>query len=358
MKLGPAPLALTLLLGSGCTLSLDEEHLEDLNPPFRDVHELCVQAPPAGVSQGTALSLALPSAKAFFFGDTCVAAGSSFTLLPNTEALATDPTNPCALDYVYDPPGDLLVPIALSDDELGLDQSRSDGRHTALWPLSGFVTGDVGYVFYQKVALSNYFDVAELGTGVAKVRAGEPAERLPAQRSADEPWLTWLAPNSDWGTGALLGNDGMAYVYGCYQRSAFDAGCRVARVDPAHVAEPDAYRYYDSGGNWSDRIEQAAWVLTGATNLSGFYSAARGGYVFVYSELLGNRVYAITAPEPFGPFSAPTLLTTGLAPQSFWIGRVDVHPGLGSADGRRIVFGYHTDNPAAPGLHLVEAVVR
>jgi hypothetical protein len=27
-------------------------------------------------------------------------------------------------------------------------------------------------------------------------------------------------------------------------------------------------------------------------------------------------------------------------------------------DGRRFVFGYHTDNPTAPGLHLVEAVLR
>jgi len=69
-------------------------------------------------------------------------------------------------------------------------------------------------------------------------------------------------------------------------------------------------------------------------------------------------VYAVTAPEPFGLFSKPVLLTTGLAPEQFWIGRVDVHPGLGSEDGKRFVFGYHTDNATAPGLHLVEAVLK
>jgi hypothetical protein len=181
---------------------------------------------------------------------------------------------------------------------------------------------------------------------------------LSAERYTEEPLLTWVAPNSDWGTGALVGNDGMAYVYGCYERAAFDVACRVARVDPEHVAEPDAYRYYDGDGGWSERVERAASLFTGASNLSGFYSEAERRYVLVYSEYLGNRVYAVTAPAPFGPFSAPVELTTGLAPREFWIGRVDVHPGLGSEDGRRFVFGYHTDAVAAPGLHLVEAVLR
>jgi len=349
---------LLCLLSSGCTLSLDEEHLEDLSPAFADVRELCVQSPPKGVSQGTALSLALPAGSSFFFGDTIVTEDAAVAFLPNTAALVTDAAKPCAFDYQRDAAGALEVPIALTEEERAFDEERTDGRRTALWPRGGFAAGDTGYVFYQKVAMADYFDVAEMGTGVARIRAGEPAERLAVQRDAEEPLLTWVAPNFDWATGALLGNDGLAYVYGCYQRAAFDVGCRVARVDPEHVAEPDAYAYYDFDGEWSDRVERASWVVSGATNLSGFYSTALGRYVLVYSEFLGNRVYFVTAPEPFGPFSEPVVLTTGLAPREYWIGRVDVHPGLGSADGRRFVFGYHTDNPAAPGLHLVEAVLR
>lgn len=352
------PFTLILLLGSGCTVSLDEEHLEDLSEPPADVRELCVQTPPAGVSQGTALSLALPEASAFFFGETIVDADSALAFLPNTQALVMDPQEPCAFDYVRSASGDLEVPIALTEDEVAFDESRTDGRRTALWPTGGFAVGDTGYVFYQKVTLSDYLDVTKVGTGVARVRVGEAAERLSVHRYTEEPLLTWVAPNSDWGTGALVGTDGMAYVYGCYERAAFDVGCRVARVEPEHVAEPDAYRYYDVDGDWSDRVERAAWLFSGASNLSGFYSAALRRYVLVYSEYLGNRVYAVTAPEPFGPFSAAVELTTGLAPREFWIGRVDVHPGLGSADGRRFVFGYATDAPAAPGLHLVEAVLR
>jgi hypothetical protein len=352
------PFILLLLLGSGCTVSLDEEHLEDMSPPVADVHELCVQSPPAGVSQGAAFSLELPMGSTFIFGETAVEEGDTVLFLPNTEALATDPEDPCAFDYLRDSNGDLGVPIPLTEDELAFDESRTDGRRTALWPRGGFVAGDAGYVFYQKVALADYFDLAEVGTGVARIRPNEAAERLSVGRYAEEPLLTWVAPNSDWGTGALLGNDGMAYVYGCYQRASFDVGCRVARVDPEHVAEPDAYRYYDFDGNWSERVERASWILSGATNLSGFYSAALGRYVLLYSEFLGNRVYMVTAREPFGPFGEPVALATGLAPTQFWIGRVDVHPGLGSADGKRFVFGYHTDNPTAPGLHLVEAVLR
>ena len=352
------PFALLLLLGSGCTVSLDEEHLEDLGAPAVSVRELCVQTPPAGVTQGTALSLELPEGSAFVFGETIVEEGSRLTFLPNTQALASDPEQPCGFAYVRDSDGDLQVPIALTEEEVALDASRADGRRTALWPSGGFAAGDTGYVFYQKVTLEGYLDVARVGTGVARVRAGETAERLSVQRYAEEPLLTWVAPDSDWGTGSLLGTDGMAYVYGCYERAAFDVGCRLARVQPEYVAEPDAYRYYDVDGAWSDRIERAAWVFTGASNLSGFYSEALGRYVLLYSEYLGNRVYAVTAPEPFGPFGEAIELTTGLAPREFWIGRVDVHPGLGSANGRRFVFGYHTDSPAAPGLHLVETVLR
>lgn len=353
-----SPFALLVLLGSGCTVALDDEQLEDLSAPSVSVHELCVQTPPAGVSQGTALSFALPEGNAFLFGETVVEEESSLAFLPNTEALVRDAEEPCAFEYLREASGHLQVPIALTEEERASDESRADGRRTALWPLGGFAVGDAGYVFYQKVTLSDYFDVAHVGTGVARVRAGEAAERLPVQGYREEPLLAWAAPNADWGTGALMGNDGLAYVYGCYQRAALDVGCRVARVQPEHVAEPDAYRYYDIDGVWSDRVERAAWVFTDASNLSGFYSKELRRYVFVYSELLGNRVYAVTAPEPFGPFSEAIELTTGLAPHKFWIGRVDVHPGLGSAEGDRFVFGYHTDSPAAPGLHLIEAVLR
>ena len=140
----------------------------------------------------------------------------------------------------------------------------------------------------------------------------------------------------------------------CEQR----VGCRVARVEPASVALPGAYGYYDVEGKWSDRAERAVWVFTGASNLSGFYSPALERYVLLYSEYLGNRVYAVTAPDLWGPFSEPRELMTALAPQQFWIDRVDVHPGYASADGKRFVFGYHTDNPEAPGLHFVEVTIR
>jgi hypothetical protein len=349
---------IVLLLGVACTTSLDEEELVDLSEPFADVRELCVQNPPAGMSQGTALSLHLASGSFLFFADTMLETGSDVAVFPNTEAIVTDSQNPCAIDYLRSANGDLLVPIALTDEEMALDQNRTDGRRTALWPRGGFAAGDSGFVFYQKLALSDYSDVVFEGTGVAQIGLDGLAERLLAQHYAGEPLLTWVAPNSDWGTGALLGNDGMAYVFGCYERAFADVGCRLGRVDPTRVALPRAYGYYDVEGKWSDRAERAAWVFSGASNLSGFYSPALGRYVLLYSEYLGNRVYAVTAPDPWGPFSEPKELMTALAPRQFWIGRVDVHPGYASADGKRFVFGYHTDNPAAPGLHFVEVTIR
>src|SRR3954466_5901600 len=71
---------IAFLLSVACTASLDEEQLVDLSPPFADVHELCVRPPPAGVSQGTALSLPLPSGSIFLFADTLVETGSDVSV--------------------------------------------------------------------------------------------------------------------------------------------------------------------------------------------------------------------------------------------------------------------------------------
>src|SRR5262249_3750293 len=174
---------------------------------------------------------------------------------------------PCAPTPIRAPDGQLASLIALSDQERA---GRSDGRQTALWPISGIAATGGDIVFYQKVLYRDYFDVTVVGTGAARLRSDGLADRLTPAKYPAEPTLTWLAPQADWGAGALVATDGLAYVYGCYQRAPFDLVCRVARVAPDQAGDPDAYRYFagESAG-WVDRVEQAAVVLKRTGRLSG-----------------------------------------------------------------------------------------
>ena len=338
-----------LAAASGCAIDLGHESIEVA--PFAEVSERCIFTPPPGIVLPGPFSIAFAEGNYFIFGETVIGADPMFAFLHNAGAVG----DPCAPDYVRGLDGQLATLIELSEEEVAADVARTDGRSTALWPLSGFGGSGDGFVFYQQVLHRGYFDVATVGTGVARLRYGRTAERLRPEKYASAPTLTWLSPQADWGTGALVAADGLAYVYGCYQRAQLDFACRVARVAPEQVGDPDAYRYFAGDADrWTERVEQAAVVVSGARSLTGVFSPHLGAYVFVYSGFLENKVYAVTAPEPWGPFGEPRLLFEGIAPEDGLISGVNLVPGFTSADGSRLLVSYHS----GPSVRFVDVVLK
>lgn len=341
---------------TACTVDLGDASPEIA--PFADSRDRCVLVTPPNVIENGPFSLVFPEGSDFVFGETIIDPNGAPTFLHSTAALADGSLDPCAPIYVHGADGQLTTMLDLSDEERAADSARNDGRQTVLWPISGFATPAGGMIFYQKVLFKNYFDTVNVGVGVARIGYGKAATRLMPNKLPGEPTLTWLSPQADWGTGAIFAADGLAYVYGCFERSQFDFDCRVARVAPEQAGDPDAYRYYAGDSGWVDRVEQAAVVYQGAVRLSGSYSAHLDAYVFVHSGILENNIYATTAPSPWGPFGARVLLFEGIAPKDFFLGDVNAHPGFGSADGQRLLVSYRTAPSGVASVHFVDLVLR
>ena len=350
-----------LVLAPGCRVALDEEHLGEAGGlAGAEARTLCVIQPPADVTRSGAFSLDFPDGAYWIFGETIVdLGGGSFAFLSNTRAVGSAPFDPCAegLMDVVDETGAPAQLISLTDEERAADAARTDGARTVLWPLSGFVHDGTGMIYYRKILFHDYFDFAVLGVGVARIALGGLAERLTPDRWVDEPTLLWLSPQADWGTGAFVAEDGLAYVYGCYQRAAWDWPCRVARVAPENAGDPAAYEYR-AGDHWSLDVQFATEVAAGETYLSVTYNRHLGRTLAVYVGPLGNDVYAMAADDPWGPFDEPVKWFTGVAPSSFWIGDVHQHPYYAAENDAKLLLSYHTspaDGPA--GIRIVEVVL-
>jgi hypothetical protein len=353
-----------LVLAPGCRVALDEEHLgEPGGLAGAEARTLCVLQPPTNITRSGAFSLDFPDGAYWIFGETIVdLGGGSFAFLSNSGAVGSAPFDPCAegLTDVVDETGAPAQLIRLTDEERAADEVRADGTRTVLWPLSGFVHDGTGMIYYRKIRLRDYFDFAVLGVGVARIELGGLAERLAPARWVDEPTLLWLSPQADWGTGAFVAEDGMAYVYGCYQRAAWDWPCRVARVAPDNAGDPTAYEYR-TDDDWTSDVQFATEVAAGETYLSVAYNRHLGRTLAVYAGPLGNDVYAMVADDPWGPFDDPVKWFTGIAPTAFWIGDVHQHPYYAADDDAKLLVGYYT-SPASPadgppGLRLVEVVL-
>lgn len=347
-----ATLAL-LFSGAACSVELDQEALE--GGPFESARERCVVAAPDGVSRGGAFSLAFPGGAYWVYDETW--AGDR--VIGSSGAVVAAGEDPCdGGEAVTGANGELAAIVPLTPDEEAANASSVDDRRIAIWPISGFVHGDEGYVYFRKVRMKGYFDVIDVGVGVARLGLGTVAERVHVGRYTEEPTLLWLAPQAGWGTSAFVGADGYAYVYGCYQRAAWEHSCQLARVAPEAATDAAAYRY-QADGEWVAEVERAASVLTDAPTLSVAPNAHSGKLLVIRQGFLEDRVYGREAVTPSGPFGREHALYTGTAPESFWVSKVVQHPAHASADGKRVLTSYFTAPNGGPaGVRLVEVTLR
>ena len=203
--------------------------------------------------------------------------------------------------------------VVLAPDRHAVIPDRVDG--VGYWPMSLVVRpvdeGSLVYVFAQRVrGREQAFTFTNLGPAVAiyAVPPGKPPELISVtDLGGDSPSRT----NVGWGAAIAHGEDGYIYIFGTAnpeQPLVFGWSVRVARADPAELADPRTWEYW-TGSEWSTVPDASAPVIAAEGGVSQTFSVIKhGGRWYAISKRdgdLGSELAVWSAPEPWGPFSEP-----------------------------------------------------
>ncbi len=217
------------------------------------------------------------------------------------------------------------------------------GEELALW--NGPVVPDparhrVLFFYYELERVVGQAGWTTIGEGIAVGAHGKvtrPVER-PGSRF---PTLMFGADAPDFTNGALTVGS-VLYVYGC--RSGFLVqNCVLARTSLATATDRQTWQYFDGSG-WTPSLQQATTVIQGgAAGTSVFWVPYLGEYMAIYMPPLTNEIVDRVAPDPWGPWSAPSDVAATLPPAA---GSVDyagmAHPEFAQDQGRvQYVAYYH-----------------
>jgi hypothetical protein len=153
--------------------------------------------------------------------------------------------------------------------------------------------------------------------------------------------------------------DGFVYVYGSIAGPQTQH-CHVARVPIGRIEQFPAYEYFD-GSSWSSVVTDSTPVMEGMpSEVSVSWNAYLGCYLAVHSDLLSGRIVGRTARNPWGLWSAPTLLWHARpkygVPEGFipliYAGKE--HPTLSDEGGRVIYLTYIEFEEYYPHLVRIE----
>ncbi|GAB3197205.1 hypothetical protein GCM10027062_08410 [Nocardioides hungaricus] len=193
---------------------------------------------------------------------------------------------------------------------------RADG--VGYWPMSAFAVDRPGrttvVVLAQRVRTvgTGPFDFETLGASVAVF--GVPDGEAPRLRRLADIGPDVADPASPtWGA-AVARERRWVYLYGTSTRpiaGVHGFALQVARSRRSHLADPGRWRYWDGAG-WSTDPSRAARLIPErggvSQTLSVFQQGGRWWAVSKQDEFLGTTLAAWPAPEPWGPFRAPTAL--------------------------------------------------
>jgi hypothetical protein len=290
----------------------------------------------------------------WFFGDTLLArpAADGGTYRADSAAWSM-PSAPTVLQEPLDAHGAPFQFLPFTPEEDTYNQSRRDPNdRIALWPGSLLsINTTEGLAFYVKLKVTGSLRYEFMGTGLARIQAGENT----AVRDAG---LLFQAPEPTFDEALAAGD--LVYLYGNMNNGAAGGPVALACVPRAQVAVRSAYRFWDGSG-WNADVQRARPVLTGVPgSLSVAYNPYLGGYLAVHSEILSNRILMQVAASPQGPWSEPAVLYTGNTPAA---GKVDYagreHPELAAQDGRAIVISYYQPQAGFSGeLRLVAVSLK
>lgn len=187
--------------------------------------------------------------------------------------------------------------------------SEDAGTITAI-PTYGTAVGSTGYLYYMQV--TNWDSWTCNLSSIAKSTDG------------GQNW-TKLINKIKWDKGnfnqvAIYKKDGFVYIFGipCGRAGAL----KLAKVDQSQVEDKSAYQYltgFNSNGNplWTQNTEKSAVSIVPAAvgELSVIYNQYLGAYIMMYLHDdppgQGRGIEIRSAPNLWGPWSQPKLVTTG-----------------------------------------------
>jgi hypothetical protein len=290
-------LALTLFCAAGCTstdTSLDVASVEDLGT---------LPLPSRAVGRDGGLAGALGGQLLWTFGDTFLSQPNHLDHSSVLSATSGWSTIAAPLELVQSMDGDepaQLVPYTA--DELAANQADALNGW-ALWPGALVPIDDTtGIVAFQHVRRMSGSGFASDGIGVVRVHAGDPV-------GVREPGLVFELPDTLFVP--QFASAGHVYAWGCDQVGFLDFRCKLARVEPARVADRSAWTFYDGSG-WQADIGRAAYVIdrtAGGPSVS--YNAHLGRYLAVSCEVVSSTVLLRTADAIEGPWSAGVEIVAG-----------------------------------------------
>ena len=169
-------------------------------------------------------------------------------------------------------------------------QYGADGTAT---PRGGFST-DAAYVFFS---LDRGFD--SQGTGIARYDADAAAFVAEA--------MLWTSDRPSYGSAAIVDGD-YVYVYGGLPARFLAADVYLARARLDRVSHPNAYEYFQGGGEWAADADLAGPLLEGGATPSVMWHAEAERYLMAYTTPLAREITLRSGLGPAGPWSRPLAL--------------------------------------------------
>ncbi len=328
---------------AGCIHTLDEHESR-----VGDIERDCVIPIPVGVvALGAPVSIELPDASIWIWESLAMTDGSTVT---NVAARISRSSACGQPQLAVDGAGPRSI-LSLSPDELADNASRTDGRRLVLVPTGGFASAGLAYVYYDHVLRGpGFFDEQLLGTGLCVL---DPASANGCERVDAGSTILWRPDQRVMNRGGLVVDD-RAMIAGCRKVGSFDEPCTITGVPLVDVRDPAAYRVWDAFGGWVDPMTDASEL----TNTIGSLTIAPfddGTFIATQLELLDNEVVVQVSTRPEQSYGHRIHAFDVLPPAegTWFVSGGREHAAL-RADARSIVVSYATDNPAAPGLHLVD----
>lgn len=235
------------------------------------------------------------------------------------------------------------------------------GAREVLWPMDAVLDRERDRVlaFYVKIhGEPGAWNFWSLGSGVAIWDDPDEApDRPEARPGTTDPTLLFDAPHP-FGTAALV-HEGVLFAYACVASGdGWTTPCRLGRVDPAEVMDPEAWRYW-GGSGWTADLAAAAAVLDGNAQLTVHWNPFLDRFLAVHVDWVTDDVVLRTAEAPEGPWSDPVLAFTALpAAGDGWIYCGLGHDELQREEGRFEYVSYYRSTGDWTGeVRLVEVEV-
>ena len=324
----------------------------DLGPIVQNPHVLFRDGLFSGDFNGTSI---------WTFGDTALNAPNSqgADWDDNTLAYTTDLDGSSGLTLPNDAPEtaagvpDQYLPFTAAEKAFNKEHAGSGttcqvqpcGESYALWngPVVPDPTRDrVLFFYYELERTAGQSGWTSIGVGIATWSPGGAVVRPIESPGSAFPTLMFGPNSPDFADGALTVGQTL-YAYGC-SAGFLVQNCVLAQVPLATVTNRSTWQYYTAAGTWSSNLADAATVIQGgAAGTSVFWVPYLNEYMAIYMPPLTNEIVDRVAPEPWGPWSAPSNITATATPAS---GDVDyagmAHPEFAQDNGQiQYVAYYH-----------------